>query len=266
MFLVPKKSGELRPVINQTTKTEHLKMDTMNKVLNLVKKGCWALTVELQDAYCHIPTFQGHRNSFTILHSGQSIPVLGISFRSKTFAKGVHKDRISRRSTLKDTEQQTGSLFGRLVSPECNSEIAFARLTENNQSSFSTRFSDKCRQAGDNTNSRHNLHRWKVFVGQRYSSSNCNQSVKIKGKNLSDKKTIRHSKTVFTDAQPDGFLHRDSTICKTSYEANAVASTVLVETSIRRSLNADSKTETSSRSTQLVVTGRKHAQGQILSS
>ena len=74
-----------------------------------------------------------------------------------------------------------------------------------------------------------------------------------------------HSKTVFTYARPDGFLHRGSTICKTSYEDNAVASTILVETSIRRSRNADSKITTSSRSPQLVDTGSKHAQGQIFS-
>ena len=88
---------------------------------------------------------------------------------------------------------------------------------------------------------------------------------KTKGNNLGDKKTIMHSKTAFTDARPYGFLHRGSTICKTSYEANAVASTVLVETSIRRSRNADSEITTSSRSPQLVVSGSKHAQGQIFS-
>ena len=61
---------------------------------------------------------------YKVLHSGQSSLVSGISFRSKIFANGVHKYSVSRRSTLKDAGHQTGSLFGRLVSPECNSEIA----------------------------------------------------------------------------------------------------------------------------------------------
>ena len=115
-------------------------------------------------------------------------------------------------------------------------------------------------KVGINTNLRHNLHRRKVFVGQRNSSSNCRKSVKTKGNNLRDKKTIRHSKAVFTDVKHYGVLHRGSIGCKmTSYEADAVASTVLVENSIRQSRNADSKITTLSRSPQLVVTGSKHA-------
>ena len=61
---------------------------------------------------------------YTVLHSGQSSPVSGISFRSKIFANNVHKYSVTRRSSLKDAGHQTGSLFGRSVSPECNSEIA----------------------------------------------------------------------------------------------------------------------------------------------
>ena len=54
-FLVPKKSGELRAVINlrplnQYLKTQHFKMDTMKTVLNLVKKGDWAISINLKDA------------------------------------------------------------------------------------------------------------------------------------------------------------------------------------------------------------------------
>ena len=201
-----------------------------------------------------------------VLHSGQSLSVPSIGLRAKNLPEGVHKSSFSGSSTLKNAKHQIGCLSGRLVSPECNSQIAVARLRENTQSSFSTRFSDKCRKVRVNTNTRHNLHRWKVFVGQRNSSSNSRQNCKTKGSNPRDKETIRHSKTVFTDARSDGFLHRGSTLCKTSYEADAIASTVLVETSVRRSRNADSKITTSGRSPKLVVTGSKHAQGQIVSS
>ncbi|VDI65918.1 Hypothetical predicted protein [Mytilus galloprovincialis] len=36
-------------------------MDTMTKVLNLVKKGDWACSLDLQDAYLHVPIFPKHR-------------------------------------------------------------------------------------------------------------------------------------------------------------------------------------------------------------
>lgn len=66
LFLVEKKNGKLRPVINlrplnQYLKKQHFKMDTMTKVLNLVKKGDWACSLDLQDAYLHVPIFPKHR-------------------------------------------------------------------------------------------------------------------------------------------------------------------------------------------------------------
>ena len=66
LFLVPKKNGEMRPVINlrplnKYLRKQHFKMDTMSKVLNLVKKGDWAVTLDLKDAYLHVPIFQKHR-------------------------------------------------------------------------------------------------------------------------------------------------------------------------------------------------------------
>lgn len=66
LFLVPKKNGELRPVINlkplnRYLRKQHFKMDTMTKVLNLVEPGDWGLTIDLKDAYFHIKIYKGHR-------------------------------------------------------------------------------------------------------------------------------------------------------------------------------------------------------------
>jgi mRNA-degrading endonuclease HigB of HigAB toxin-antitoxin module len=66
LFLVPKKNGEMRPVINlkplnKYIRKQHFKMDTLTKVLNLVEKGDWAFTIDLKDAYFHIKIFKNHR-------------------------------------------------------------------------------------------------------------------------------------------------------------------------------------------------------------
>ena len=65
-FLVPKKSGGLRPVINlrplnRYLKRQHFKMDSLSTVLNLVQQGDWAISLDLIDAYMHIPIFKSHR-------------------------------------------------------------------------------------------------------------------------------------------------------------------------------------------------------------
>ena len=65
-FLVPKKSRKMRPVINLRPlniylRKTHFKMDTFVKVLNLVKPKDWAISLDLSDAYLHIPIFVKHR-------------------------------------------------------------------------------------------------------------------------------------------------------------------------------------------------------------
>lgn len=39
----------------------YLKIDTLIKVLNLVNKNNWAISLDLKDAYLHIPMHQNHR-------------------------------------------------------------------------------------------------------------------------------------------------------------------------------------------------------------
>ena len=65
-FLVPKKNGKMRPVINlrplnRYLKKTHFKMDTLNKVINLVKLKDWAISIDLSNAYLHVPLFPKHR-------------------------------------------------------------------------------------------------------------------------------------------------------------------------------------------------------------
>ena len=65
-FLVPKKNVKMRPVINlrplnKYLRKTHFKMDTLSKVLNLVKPKDWAISLDLSDAYLHVPIFLKHR-------------------------------------------------------------------------------------------------------------------------------------------------------------------------------------------------------------
>ena len=65
-FLVPKKTGDMRPVINlrplnKYLRKQHFKMDSLSTVLNIVKQGDWAISLDLKDAYLHIPIYKTHR-------------------------------------------------------------------------------------------------------------------------------------------------------------------------------------------------------------
>ena len=87
LFLVPKKTGYLRPVIslkplNQYLKTKHFKMDTLSKVINLVRKGDCGISVDLQDAYFHILILRSHWKYLCFY-------IRGIKFQYRVLAFGL---------------------------------------------------------------------------------------------------------------------------------------------------------------------------------
>ena len=76
LFLVKKKTGDLRPVINlkplnRYLRKQHFKMDTLTKVLNLVQKNDWAISFDLKDAYFHIGIFKKHRKFLRFAWKGK---------------------------------------------------------------------------------------------------------------------------------------------------------------------------------------------------
>jgi hypothetical protein len=60
LFLVPKKNGKMRPVIdlsvlNQHLMVPHFKMETYRSIRGSIHLGMWTTSVDLTDVYFHIP-------------------------------------------------------------------------------------------------------------------------------------------------------------------------------------------------------------------
>ncbi len=60
LFLVPKKNGKYRPVIdlsplNRGIQLEHFKMETQRSARDIILNGTWSVSIDLQDAYLHVP-------------------------------------------------------------------------------------------------------------------------------------------------------------------------------------------------------------------
>ena len=73
LFLVPKRDGGQRPVINLKAlnafiEAPHFKMEGIHTLKNLLKQGDWLVKVDLKDAYFSIPIALEHRKylSFTV--------------------------------------------------------------------------------------------------------------------------------------------------------------------------------------------------------
>ena len=65
LFLVPKKNGSMRPVINlkalnQWVETPHFKMEGLPTLQDLLRQGDWLVKVDLKDAYFTVPVQPDH--------------------------------------------------------------------------------------------------------------------------------------------------------------------------------------------------------------
>lgn len=96
MFLVPKKTGDLRPVINLKPLNEfvakiHFKMEGIHLVHDLVAPGDYMATIDLKDAYFSVPIFPRDRKYFRFfwdktLYQFTCLP-FGYSLAPRVFTK-----------------------------------------------------------------------------------------------------------------------------------------------------------------------------------
>ena len=75
-FLVPKKTGGWRPILNlqplnQFLRVESFKMETLKNVILAVQPGEWLASIDLQDAYFHVSIRRSHRKFLRFCVQGQ---------------------------------------------------------------------------------------------------------------------------------------------------------------------------------------------------
>jgi hypothetical protein len=66
LFLVPKKTGEWRPVIDLSFLNAYItcptfQMDTPELVRGALRQGMWTTSIDLKDAYFHVPIHPSYR-------------------------------------------------------------------------------------------------------------------------------------------------------------------------------------------------------------
>jgi hypothetical protein len=77
-FVVPKRDGGFRPILNlkplnQFVQYQKFRMETHIQVLQYLRRGDWLASLDLKDAYLHIPILPAHR------------PYLRFAFRSRVY-------------------------------------------------------------------------------------------------------------------------------------------------------------------------------------
>ncbi|KAL0173136.1 hypothetical protein M9458_033447, partial [Cirrhinus mrigala] len=95
-FLVPKKDGGLRPILdlrhlNQALMKRPFKMLTLKQILSHVRPGDWFLSLDLKDAYFHIQIAPHHRRFLRFAFEGvayqYTVLPFALSLAPRTFTK-----------------------------------------------------------------------------------------------------------------------------------------------------------------------------------
>ena len=96
MFIVPKKDGGQRPVINlkhlnEFVKSKHFKMEGLHTVKGLLRQHDWMAKVDLKDAFFMVPIAPQHRNQLLFRLEGRAYQFnclpFGLCTAPKVFTK-----------------------------------------------------------------------------------------------------------------------------------------------------------------------------------
>ncbi|KAL0146452.1 hypothetical protein M9458_058244, partial [Cirrhinus mrigala] len=98
-FLVPKKDGGLRPILdlrplNRALAKREFKMITVKQILAHIQPGDWFISVDLKDAYFHIQIAPRHRRFLRFAFEGRAyqfkVLPFGLALAPRTFTKCIN--------------------------------------------------------------------------------------------------------------------------------------------------------------------------------
>lgn len=98
LFLVQKKTGDLRPVLdlrdlNKLISVQSFKMESLQSIAQALSKGNWMLSLDLKDAYLHVPVNPQFHKYLRFAVSNQHYQfvclLFGLSTSPRTFSKVV---------------------------------------------------------------------------------------------------------------------------------------------------------------------------------
>ena len=172
LFLVPKKNGKLRTVIdisllNQYINKQHFKMETVKSVRQSIMVNDWAVSIDLTDAYFHVPIHPRSRKYLRFVYEHQVFQFTALPF-GMSLSLDFHKINECNSSTLTTT---CVSLFPYLDNwliryLICNRHLAHKIYPSNGTKSG---FYTKSKEVRFDTNTRIHLFRYGISNSPKYS-------------------------------------------------------------------------------------------------
>ena len=72
--------------------TPHFKMETFRTICQTLMKDDWVITIDLKDAYVHVPIFPGHRWLLRFHFQRRHYLFKAMTFKASNGLLGIHKD------------------------------------------------------------------------------------------------------------------------------------------------------------------------------
>ena len=121
VFLVPKRSGNFRLIlnlkrINRYIGSVHFRMETLASILPYLNPGDWTVSIDLKNAYHHVPI------------ATQSRDLLGFTFNGFTFNKGLSLQSAALRAQARTPHlHKAGRMRGRISPPAGSMHLLLPR-------------------------------------------------------------------------------------------------------------------------------------------
>ena len=262
IFLVPKKNGKLRliidlSVLNHFVYTQTFKMETQRKVKDAVQLNDWAFSLDLTDAYLHIPIHHGS-GKYLIIHVGRpSVPVQGTPIRPLDKSFRVYTPYDCHRDILKEKGDNSTSLSRRLAGSKPKSSKTVGTQTIHFVADQLTRSDHQLRKIRPSSSPSVHFHRDGVSDSYQYRQSTSDQE----NEDIGDSQNVFSENLCISQRFPVSIGTTEC--CSRSCNAGTVTSPAItnisaqsMETTESSVLSSDWYDNGNSATSQMVASGR----------
>ena len=122
LFLVPKKTGDLRPVIDLSTLNKslvvpHLQMEMAQTVRAAIRRQAWTLSIDTRDAYLHVPMNLSIQKYLRFHVNNRTYQIYMSTVWAGHLSKGIHQDPASSCPVASKAWGPSSCVFGQLADP-----------------------------------------------------------------------------------------------------------------------------------------------------
>ena len=151
LFLVPKKTGDLRPVIDLSTLNRHMvvphcKMETQGSVRSAIRSQEWTVSIDIHDAYLHVPMHQAVCKYLRFVVNKQVYRFTLSPLRVSNFSTRVHQAAAAHRCTVKAARCEATHLLRRLADQSRYSGTGQTACPDNHQCAPVSRLDHQLRE------------------------------------------------------------------------------------------------------------------------